>query len=392
MLNMYRLFLKIVLLILIAWSCTNSEKTGEIIIDGKAPEMVGQKLFLEELLVRSKMLIDSTSSRPQGNFKFTINADEAGFYIISTSDKNQLILQAEPKEHIEINVRHPNFSGGYVIKGSEGSTLLQEYETELQHQKQLIDSLADVYYAARGSENFMEKKVELDSAYADIVRNYRNYVKSFINKHPGSLASLIVLNRRLGNAKVIDEEKNFHLFHITDSALMINYPENEHALDHHKRVKEIRLRIYDKALAEEKVMPGKKAPDIVLNDTAGEPFSLKSFYGNPVIVYFWAGWNAKSREDNHRLVALYNKFNKEGVKMLGVSLDENAVVWKGAVNLDNLPWKQVSDLGGLKSKIKEDYNLPDELPFYYLLDEKHTIVYKNNNLDSLLIHLDKLFL
>jgi hypothetical protein len=52
----------------------------------------------------------------------------------------------------------------------------------------------------------------------------------------------------------------------------------------------------------------------------------------------------------------------------------------------------VSDLGGFKSKVKKDYNLPDELPYYYLLDEDLKIRYKNNNLDSLLIHLDKLFL
>lgn len=78
--------------------------------------------------------------------------------------------------------------------------------------------------------------------------------------------------------------------------------------------------------------------------------------------------------------------------MLGVSLDENAVVWKGAVKLDQLQWPQVTELNGLHSEISKRYNLSDELPFYYLIDKDQAIVYKNNSLDSLLIHLDQLTL
>ncbi len=390
--KMYRLILGITLIVSIVWSCSQRIETGQISISGHAPEMAGKDLRLEELLVRDRKLIDSTTPGPEGNFAFTIRTHEAGFYILSTSADNQLIIEAEPNDSIRIEVPHENFKEGYSIKGSEGSRLLQSYEKELSSKKEQIDSLAEIYYAARGTDHFMEKKKELDSAYAGIVEQYRDYISDFIDAHPGQLSSLIVLNRKLGNNQVIDEEKDFRLFHLTDSALMKNYPENKHVLDHHERVKQIRLRIFDKALAEEKLMPGKKAPDIVLNDTAGQPFSLKSYYGDPVIVYFWAGWSAKSRVDNKKLVSLYDQLAKDGIKILGVSLDENAVVWKGAIKLDSLPWKQVSDLEGLHSKVKEDYNLPNDLPFYYLLDKKHKIVYKNNNLDSLLIHLDKLFL
>ena len=382
----------IALLFLFIVSCKNEGEQAGVNIRGYLPELAGRVIYLEELEVRSKKMIDSTTIGEEGIFKFNLRVPEAGFYILSTSEQNQLILQADKGETIEISTSNSDFSEGYTVSGSPGSELLYSFEKALKERKEQIDSLAEVYYAVRGTEDFLEKKAALDSTYEAIVKDHKKYVEAFIRSHPGSLAALIVLNRPLGSTPLIDEEDDFRLFHITDSALRANYPDNKHVEDHHRRTREIRLRIFDKAVAEEKVIPGKKAPDIVLSDTAGEPFSLKSYTGYPVVVCFWAGWNAQSRMDNRKLVKMYDNLREDGIKILGVSLDENEVVWKGAVKLDSLPWKQVNDPGGLDAEVKKDYNLPDELPFYYLLDRDLKIRYKNNDLDSLLIQLDKLFL
>ena len=157
-------------------------------------------------------------------------------------------------------------------------------------------------------------------------------------------------------------------------------------------MKEVQGRIFERRVAEDKVLPGKKAPDIVLNDTTGNPVSLKSFAGHPVLIQFWAGWNAVARQDNQQLVKLYPSFQKSGVKILGVSFDDNGMIWKGAIKLDELPWPQVSDLQGMRSEIAKTYNLPEELPYYYLLDNDLTIVYKNSSIDSVLIQLEQLTL
>jgi len=106
--------------------------------------------------------------------------------------------------------------------------------------------------------------------------------------------------------------------------------------------------------------------------------------GKKVIVYFWAGWSGKSRMDNRKLVKLYKNLKTQNTEIIGVSLDENEIVWKGALKLDKLPWLQLSDLGGLRSEIKKTYNVPDDLPFYYALDEEHKIVGKRKILDEIL--------
>jgi peroxiredoxin len=361
-------------------------------VEGTFPELAGEQILLEELEVRKTIAMDSAVMDEQGRFHFDFEMADAGFYLLKTSDDNLLLLQLEKGEQVKITSNKKRFSDGYEISGSPGSERLGDFEDFMQTQRVRIDSIADIYYDARGRDDFIEVKSRLDSVYAVIVDDHRQYIRNFVKTHPSSLTALIIINRSLGQNNVLDEEKDFKLFHTLDSALMEKYPDNKHALDHHERVKEIQGRIFDRRVAEEKVLPGKKAPDIVLNDTAGRPFSLKSFTGHATILQFWAGWNAKSREDNQKWVSLYPELQEKGVRMLGISLDENAVVWKGAVKMDQLPWKQVSSLQGLNSNIAKTYNLPSELPFYYLLDDDLVIRYKNSSLDSVLIHLDQLTL
>ncbi len=200
----------------------------------------------------------------------------------------------------------------------------------------------------------------------------------------------MLLNRKLGNSIVLDEVEDFIYFHRIDSALMANYPDNKHAIDHHKRVEEIRGDKFERFYADKKLEPGNKAPNIVLKDTSGQFISLKDLNGKKVLVYFWAGWNAKSRQDNHKLISLYPKYKERGLEILGVSLDENEKVWKGAIKVDELPWPNGSDLNGLNSKIKKNYNLTGDLPYYYLVDENRIILFRDRDLDKIMVEINEL--
>lgn len=377
---------------LIFVACNHPNSGITTMIGGSFPALSNQILHLDELDVRKSVTVDSVILEEDGSFLFTFPLKQAGFYVLRTGKDNILLLQLEKGEHVTVKSDHKQFEDGYEVSGSPGSETLAVYDRFMTHQKARIDSIAKVYYDAKGSDNFMQTKAGLDSIYQKIIDDQHKYVIGYISKNPGALPSLIMINRRLGNEPPVDEEKDFIYLHRIDSALSVNYPGNKHTLDNHQRVMEIQGRIFDRRMAEEKVKTGNKAPDIVLTDTAGKPVSLKSYTGSPTIIYFWAGWNAVSRQDYRTLKKDYDKLKSDGIKILGVSLDENAVVWKGAIKLDRTPWTQVSDLKGLESPIKKAYNLPDDLPFYYLIDKDQHIVYKNKSLDSLLIRIDQLFL
>jgi len=369
-------------------SCSDHSQKSNVSITGIIPEFTGQRIYVEELEPLGAVSLDSVEVDAAGKFSFHLLIDEAGFYVLHTIKDNSLILLLEEDENVFVSSSESKFSKGYDVEGSPGSGLVLEFEQFMTFQRKRVDSLAFVYNDSRGEEHFMEVKKILDSLYLQCVEDQRNYVFNFIDKYPGSMVNLLVVNRRLGNTQIIDEKKDFIYLYKIDSMLQINYPGNLHTKDHHERVTEIRGEIFDGYVIEEKLRPGKGAPDVVLNDTSGHPVSLKSYTGKQIILYFWAGWDAKSRQMNRKLVHIYSELQRKNIEILGISMDENEVVWKGAIRLDDLQWPQLSDLTGMYSKVKRDYHIPDDLPYFYLIDENQNIKYKHTLLDSILVHLN----
>ena len=383
--------IQLVLSLLLVTSCISDKEQGSSLVSGNLKAISGKWLYVEELEVNKIKPLDSVQIDLKGNFEIDLQIPEPGFFILKTHSDNYILLLIEPKESITINSTTELFKEGYEIEGSEGSQLLKDFEQFMMSQKWQVDSLAIELNNSKGLENFYEKKMELDSAYFEIFNLQREYVINFAESNPASLTSLLVINRKLGNNKILDEEEDFIYFHRIDSALMSHYPNNKHALDHHNRVQRIRADKYDRFVADKKLEPGKKAPNIVLKDTSGQFLSLKDLAGKKVLICFWAGWNAKSRQDNRKLISLYPKLQKNNMEILGVSMDEHEKVWKGAISLDKTPWIQGSDLMGMKSKVVKNYNLLDELPYYYIVDEERMIIYHNKELDSISNRLDELF-
>lgn len=383
--------IQILILFLLVGACTSNQKRGSTLISGNVPKMSGKWLYVEELEVSKINLLDSVLIDDDGNFEVGLELSEPGFYVLRSQQEDYLLLLIEPGNNISVSSSNEIISDGYELQGSEDSQLLKDFEIFMRSQKRNVDSLAYELNASKGSDNFYEKKRQLDSAYFEVYTLQREYVINFIETNPNSLVSLIVINRKLGNNKILDEEKDFIYFHRLDSSLMSQYPDNSHALDNNKRVKQIRMDKFDRFVADQKLEPGKKAPNIVLKDTSGQFISLKDLAGKKVLISFWAGWNGKSRQDNQKLISLYPKLQEHNIEILGVSLDEHEKVWKGAISLDKTPWIQGSDMMGMNSKVVKSYNLVDELPHYYLVDEHRKIIYSNRDLEEVIKRLDELF-
>lgn len=386
---MLRLIYYFLLTGIVLGSCTQKNNLDFVSISGSVPDLAGKWFYLEELEVKSLKLIDSCRADGSGNFSFNIGLSSPAFFILRPEGDLRISLLLDKNEKVEIKCDKEFAIADCKVSGSSGSQLLFGFEEFMLRQKQKIDSLAEIFYQHEGTPEFLKKKLELDSIYADIVENQRNYIFDFIDKNKGSLASLLVLNRKLGNNKVLDDEEDYIYFHRVDSALSILYPNNKHVLDHHNRVNEIKGRKFDRFTADKKLQPGKKAPNIVVRDTTNQPKALKSLEGKKVLICFWAGWNAKSRLDNQKLVKIYDQLSRKNIEVFGVSLDENEIVWKGAVKLDKLPGIQGSDLKGLTSEVIKDYNLPENLPYYYLIDEGGKIMVRNKDFDQLIRQIEQ---
>jgi len=67
----------------------------------------------------------------------------------------------------------------------------------------------------------------------------------------------------------------------------------------------------------------KKAPSVTGATLDGKPFDLASYKGKVVVVDFWATWCAPCVHGIPDLMALQEKYGKQGFQILGFSVDRN---------------------------------------------------------------------
>ncbi|SFO85553.1 Peroxiredoxin [Chitinophaga sp. YR627] len=133
-----------------------------------------------------------------------------------------------------------------------------------------------------------------------------------------------------------------------------------------------------------KTNTGVVAMDFTQNDTTGKPVKLSDFRGRYVLVDFWASWCKPCRAENPNLLKAYNKFKDKNFTILGVSLDDEdgRKAWLHAVAKDGMPWTQVSDLQGFKSKAAIDYGI-NAIPANFLIAPDGKIIARNLRGDEL---------
>jgi peroxiredoxin len=69
---------------------------------------------------------------------------------------------------------------------------------------------------------------------------------------------------------------------------------------------------------------GSPAPDFALRSMAGPNVRLSEHLGEVVLINFWATWSGPSRQEMPLLDALYAKYQRAGLVMFGINIDEDA--------------------------------------------------------------------
>ena len=133
----------------------------------------------------------------------------------------------------------------------------------------------------------------------------------------------------------------------------------------------------DAEYAKDLLRAGTDAPQFTINDTDGNPHSLKDFRGSYVVLDFWATWCPDCRKDLPVMKALYEKYASDKVVFVGVSFDEKPDKLADFVAANDVKWLQVSEFKKWKGektlKISDDYHVR-WIPSMYLMDPSGKVV------------------
>jgi thiol-disulfide isomerase/thioredoxin len=135
--------------------------------------------------------------------------------------------------------------------------------------------------------------------------------------------------------------------------------------------------------------PGQPAPEISGKDTSGHAMSLAALKGKVVLLDFWSSYCGPCRQENKRMMAVYQKYHPQGFEMLSFSLDNDRNMWLSAIRNDSMSWPQASDLRGGAGATAGIYDIT-ELPRNVLIDRNGKIYAKDLHGDELIKAMENL--
>jgi peroxiredoxin len=332
-------------------------------------------IYMDEQEVTQIVPFDTARADRQGRFSFSGRLDYPRFFHIRLGGNNNLIpLLIAPGERIILTCHSNNFSTDYSINGSEGSEQIFLLNKQAMETTARLDSIIRILDDPLTDEAARQGLIEL---YSMIFQQQRKFSTSFILNHLQSMASIYALYQRIGGQDyILNENKDIQLLKITGQTLDTLYPYSKHVqalvADAGKLESQIKnlgyMQIMDK-------LEG-KIPDISLPGTDGDTVRLSSLDDEVVLISFWASWNKLSVSHNLELKEIYNKYHRKGFEIYQVSLDNKKDAWINAIQYDEIPWINVSDLSSPNSPTALMYNITS-LPVTFLLDQDRDVVGKN---------------
>lgn len=346
------------------------EDANRYLISGRISHAEGKVLYLEELLVTSSKIIDSTRIDKKGEFEFRGITSIPTYYLLKFNSNKFITLLVDSLEQVVILADYANFEREYHVQGSEGSAHVKLLNDHLNDTRHKLDSLKSMKNLYRGSFDFEKLKLKFDEESENIRKEQIEFSKKFVMDNPFSMASVLALYQKFDNQNFVLND--IQVMKVAASALNSIYPQSGHIKALYQNTLELLQEERSEQLKRFIREQGDNSPDIVLPNPDGTEIALSSFRGKVVLLQFWSAADRNSRIVNQALVEAYRKYKNRGFEIFQVSVDTDREEWTDAIEYDNLTWINVGDMEGSRHAVNS-YNIKS-VPFNYLLDKDGVII------------------
>jgi len=220
----------------------------------------------------------------------------------------------------------------------------------------------------------------LISSYQQIFVQQKRKNIRFIVENLNSLASIYALYQRVApEVYIMNDLKDLQYFKIVADSARVKYPQStlvrSLAADVDNRIADYNSRLTLSKLTRENVTETGLI-DLEIENVAGEEISLSSLQGKVVLLNFWGSWNQDSRDATRSLKNVYRQYHDRGFEIYSVALENDRNTWRAALDFEEYPWINVSELTYPYSYAANVYNVKN-IPTNFLIDRNGTIVAKN---------------
>jgi len=313
-------------------------------------------VILDEMDIGNIYPLYSAIVDENNGFSFDFNVSEPCIYQLRFPNGNiHLFLRGGT---VRINTNISNISDYEVIGSPESMQLKEMYYLLNETNHKTIDLQDRVEKLKKDKTKVKELLRLVDSLpiyYAAIGKEKSRKLISFVTRLDTSMIALLT-------AFYIDADENY------DFLVQIRN-KFRNICPHSRFFKQLDEKI-SKIVP---VGPGKEAPNTVADDINGKTYPLSSLKGKSVLLYFWASFSEPSRQENKKIIPIYNKYRSKGFEVYAVSLDTEKKPWLDAIKADKLIWKNGSNLLGWDDEITFIWKI-DDIPYLVLIDKNGRIV------------------
>ena len=340
--------------IILLYACKKDDPGTRILLSGEIKDYPDGTLTLYRVFDEDSMMTDTFSIKG-GKFSFKLYEMETRLATLAFPDGNNAIrLFTEPGEIIITG--NGNAIPEAVVSGTPTNVLNEEFKKINADLEGKYNQLMEAGSAAQ-TTNDTRAMDSITSILMNMEKESNVKNVEFAKKHPSSMLSAYIGLMSGSSGGDLDISGLYK------------------SLSDEVKKSFFGTRLKTMAEANEKTALNAMAPDFEGMSPDGKIVKLSEFKGKYVLIDFWASWCGPCRQENPKVVKLYNDFKEKGFEILGVSLDQEKDQWTSAISEDQLTWSHISDLKGWKSSIAALYGVQG-IPQNFLIDREGKIIAK----------------